>query len=171
MNQSRYTRHPLALVAVLLLVPSMPMPVWAEGDTATSQFGGSATVVLAQSANKEAAVEFAMWMNSSPEGVASLKDDQGLLPTTNAVWEDPAFIDEEIAYLGGQQARQIFAQSAQNSVVGWQWLPFQPYVSSIYRDTVGQAISAKTSISDGLKAWQDRIAQYAQEQGFTVTVK
>jgi multiple sugar transport system substrate-binding protein len=57
-----------------------PQPVWNEGDVGTSQFGGSGTVVLAQSTKKQAAVEFALWMNSSPEGVASLKDDQGLLP-------------------------------------------------------------------------------------------
>lgn len=148
-----------------------PQPVWTEGDAATSQFGGSANVVMANSANKEAAVTFALWMNGSPEGVASLKDDQGLLPTTNAAWEDPAFIGEEIAYLGGQTAREIFADSARNSVVGWTWLPFQPYVSSVYRDTVGQAISGKTSIYDGLKAWQDRIVEYAQAQGFTVTAQ
>ena len=148
-----------------------PQPVWNAGDKATSQFGGSGTVVLAQSTKKEAAVEFALWLNGSPEGVATLKDDQGLLPTTNAAWADPAFIDEEIAYLGGQKARQIFAQSAKDSVVGWQWLPFQPYVSSIYKDTVGQAIAGKTSILDGFKAWQERIAQYATEQGFTVTSK
>jgi multiple sugar transport system substrate-binding protein len=108
-------------------------------------------------------------MNSSPEGVESLKNDQGLLPTTIAAWDDPAFIDEEIAYLGGQKARQIFAESARDSVVGWTWLPFQPYVSSIYRDTVGQAISGKTGIFDSLKTWQDRIAEYAGQQGFTVT--
>ncbi len=146
-----------------------PQPVWNEGDKATSQFGGSGTVVLAQSSKKEAAVEFAIWMNGSPEGVESLKTDQGLLPTTVAAWEDPAFIDEEIAYLGGQKARQIFAQSARDSVVGWTWLPFQPYVSSIYRDTVGQAISGKSSIFESLKAWQERIATYAGEQGFTVS--
>jgi multiple sugar transport system substrate-binding protein len=146
-----------------------PQPVWNEGDKATSQFGGSGTVVLAQSDKKEAAVEFALWMNSSPEGVESLKNDQGLLPTTVAAWEDPAFIDEEVAYLGGQKARQIFAQSARDSVVGWTWLPFQPYVSSIYRDTVGQAISGKSSIFEALKAWQDRIATYAEEQGFTMS--
>jgi len=148
-----------------------PQPVWNEGDVGTSQFGGSGTVVLAQSQKKEAAVEFALWLNGSPEGVATLKDDQGLLPTTKAAWEDPAFIDEEIEYLGGQKARQIFADSARNSVVGWTWLPFQPYVSSVYRDTVGQAISGKTSVFEGFKAWQDRIAQYAGEQGFTVTTK
>lgn len=148
-----------------------PQPVWNEGDTATSHFGGSANVVLAQSDQKEAAVTFAMWINGSVEGVESLKNDQGLLPTTNAAWEDPGFVDEEIEYLGGQPARQIFAQSARDSVVGWEWLPFQPYVSSVYGDTVGQAIANETSIAEGFAAWQDRIAEYAEAQGFTVTVE
>lgn len=147
-----------------------PQPVWNEGDTGTSQWGGSASVVLAQSEKQEAATEFALWMNGSEAGVASLRDDQGLLPTTNAVWEDPAFIDEEIAYLGGQQARQIFAQSAQDTVVGWSWTPFQPYIGSVYKDTVGPAISGKTSLAEGFKLWQDRIAEYAEEQGYTVTI-
>lgn len=146
-----------------------PQPVWNEGDKATSHFGGSANVVLAQSANKEAAVKFAMWINSSTEGVESLKNDQGLLPTTNAAWEDPDFLNEEIAYLGGQKAREVFATSAKDTTLGWEWLPFQPYVSSIYGDTVGQAIANQTSIADGLAAWQDRVAEYAQAQGFTVT--
>ncbi|SDU23729.1 ABC transporter substrate-binding protein [Jiangella alkaliphila] len=146
-----------------------PMPVWDDGDTATSQFGGSGTVVLEQSEHKDAATTFALWMNSDPVAVESLKNDQGLLPTTNAAWEDPAFLDEEIAYLGGQQARQVFAESARNSVTTWRWLPFQPYVGSVYKDTVGQAISGKTSLADGFAAWQDRVAEYAQQQGFTVT--
>jgi len=145
-----------------------PQPQWEAGGTATSQFGGSGTVVLEQSKHKEAATEFAMWLNSDPVAVESLKNDQGLLPTTNAAWEDPGFVDEEIEYLGGQQARQIFAESAQNSVTGWQWLPFQPYVGSVYKDTVGAAISGKTSITDGFAAWQERIVEYAEEQGFTV---
>ncbi len=148
-----------------------PQPVWNAGDVGTSQYGGGGTVVLEQSAHKEAATTFALWMNGSEAGVQSLKDDQGLLPTTNAAWADPAFTAEEFSYLGGQKAREIFAQSAQDSVVGWAWLPFQPYISSVYADTVGQAISGKTSIADGMAAWQDRIVDYAKEQGFTVTVK
>jgi multiple sugar transport system substrate-binding protein len=145
-----------------------PQPVWNAGDEATSQFGGSGTVVLEQSEHKEAATTFAVWMNSDPVAVESLKTDNGLLPTTIAAWEDPAFLDEEIAYLGGQQARQIFAQSALDTVVGWEWLPFQPYVSSVYADTVGQAISSKGDLAAGLAAWQERIVDYATEQGFTV---
>lgn len=148
-----------------------PQPVWNAGDVGTSQYGGGGTVVLENSEHKEAATEFALWMNGSDEGVQSLKDDQGLLPTTNAAWADPAFTEEKFDYLGGQKAREIFAQSAQDSVVGWNWLPFQPYISSVYADTVGQAISGKTDIATAMGAWQDRIAEYAEEQGFTVTVE
>jgi len=148
-----------------------PQPVWNAGDTGASQYGGGATVILQQSKHKEAATEFALWMNGSTEGVESLKTDLGLLPTTTAAWGDASFVDEKFDYLGGQQARQVFATSAKNSVVGWSWLPFQPYVSKVYADTVGQAISKKTSIAAGMAAWQDRIAKYATEQGFTVTQK
>ena len=145
-----------------------PQPVWNAGDAATSQFGGSATVVMEQSENKEWATDFAIWINSDPEAVESLKNDNGLLPTTIAAWEDPAFLDEEIEYLGGQPARQVFAQSAEDTVLGWQWLPFQPYVNSIYAETVGTAIANKSDISEGLAAWEQRIVEYAEQQGFTV---
>ncbi|MDR0416488.1 MAG: extracellular solute-binding protein [Propionibacteriaceae bacterium] len=145
-----------------------PQPVWTAGDKATSQFGGSATVVIDQSKKKAAATTFALWLNSDPVAVESLKNDQGLLPATTAAWADDAFLDEEIAYLGGQPARQIFAQSALDTAPGWEWLPFQPYVSSIYADTVGQEIAAKGSIAAGFQVWQERIIAYAKDQGFTV---
>lgn len=147
-----------------------PMPTW-DGTPASSQFGGSATVVLEQSERKEAATKFALWLNSDPTAVESLKTDQGLLPTTNAAWEDPGFLDEEIEYLGGQQARQIFAESADSTTPGWTWLPFQVYVTSVYKDTVGQAIDGNGDIAAAMLDWQDRIAEYAQNQGFTVTTE
>jgi multiple sugar transport system substrate-binding protein len=145
-----------------------PMPTWEAGQPASSQFGGSATVVLEQSEKKEAATKFALWLNSDPASVESLKVDQGLLPTTNAAWEDSAFLDEEIAYLGGQPARQIFAESAESTTPGWAWLPFQVYVSSVYKDTVGQAIDSNGDLGAGLLEWQARIAEYATNQGFDV---
>lgn len=145
-----------------------PMPVWDAANPTSSQFGGSATVVLEQSEKKEAATKFALWLNSDPESVESLKTDQGLLPTTQAAWADPDFLDEEIEYLGNQPARQIFAASADVTAEGWQWLPFQVYVSSVYKDTVGQAIDGGGDVQASMLDWQARIAEYAANQGFTV---
>ena len=52
---------------------------------------------------------------------------------------------------------------------GWTWLPFQVYVTSVYKDTVGQAIDGGGDMAAAMLDWQDRIAEYAQNQGFTVT--
>ncbi|GAA3641773.1 sugar ABC transporter substrate-binding protein [Microbacterium awajiense] len=145
-----------------------PMPSWEAGQPASSQFGGSSTVVLEQSEKKDAATTFALWLNSDPVAVESLKNDQGLLPTTNAAWEAPDFVDEEIAYLGGQQARQVFAESADTTAPGWEWLPFQVYVTSVFQDTVGAAIDSGGDMEAALLDWQGRIVEYAQNQGFTV---
>lgn len=51
---------------------------------------------------------------------------------------------------------------------GWQYLPWQSYANSIYADTVGKAYLNKTSIADGLKAWQDKNVSYGTDQGFSV---
>ena len=144
-----------------------PQPVWNEGDKAAAQFGGGGTVVLDQSAHKQAATDFAIWLNSDPEAVASLQAN-GLTPTTAAVWKDSSFLDQKIAYLGDQQANKIFAQAADDTVAGWSWLPIMVYATSVYKDTIGQSISSKGDLNDGFAAFQDRLAEYAKQQGFTV---
>ena len=147
-----------------------PLPSW-DGKPASGQFGGSASVVLEQSEHREAATTFALWMNSDPAAV-EIHREYGLLPAAAAVWEDPDFLDEEISYLGGQQARQIFEESADSTTPGWEWLPFQTYVNGIYPDTVGQSIAGQeATLMSGFEQWQERIAEYAESQGFTVTVE
>jgi len=143
-------------------------PVWEEGDAASAQFGGGGTVVLSSSEHQQAATDFAIWLNSDPAAVASLQSN-GLTPTTRAAWEDPEFLDAEIEYLGGQQANQVFAEAADTTVAGWRWLPIMVYATSVYKDTVGQAIAEHGDLNDGFAAFQERLAEYATEQGFTVT--
>ena len=51
---------------------------------------------------------------------------------------------------------------------GWKYLPFQVYANSIFNDTVGKAYVSGTTLTDGLKTWQDQSAKYGTDQGFTV---
>jgi multiple sugar transport system substrate-binding protein len=142
-------------------------PVWEAGDKAASQFGGGGTVVLSSSAHQQAAADFAIWLNSDPKAVAALQA-AGLTPTAASVWNDPAFLDTEIPYLGGQQANQVFSEAAEETVPGWRWLPIMVYATSVYKDTVGQAIADHGDLNDGFAAFQERLAEYATQQGFTV---
>jgi multiple sugar transport system substrate-binding protein len=145
-----------------------PMPQWAEGANASAASGGGGTGVLAQSKHPAEAAKFAAWLNGSVEGATGL-NALGLMPAARSVIEAPEYVDATSEYLGGQKAQALFAEAAAAMPAGWEWLPFQQYANSVYKDTVGQAISNKTDLNVGLQQWQDRIVSYGQEQGYTVT--
>jgi len=142
-----------------------PMPQWQPGDSATSENGGSALSVPDASKNKELAYAFIEYADAG-DGVQT-RIDGGAFPATTAELQSDAFVGKEFDYFGGQKVNEILAQSAQDVVEGWQYLPFQVYANSIFNDTVGQAYVGGTSLADGLKAWQDASIQYGDEQGFT----
>ena len=73
------------------------------------------------------------------------------------------------SHFGGQKANEILAQSAADVAEGWQYLPFQVYANSIFNDSVGQAYVGKSTLVDGLKAWQTASLDYGEQQGFTVS--
>ncbi|MFC8796931.1 extracellular solute-binding protein [Promicromonospora sp. NPDC057138] len=143
------------------------MPQWTEGANQTAELGGSALAVTEASANKELAYAFLNYANIG-DGV-STRLDAGAFPATMRDLTDPAFLAQEPDYFGGQQINRVLADSATHVLPGWQYLPYQAHANSIYPDTVGQAYTGSTSLADGLIDWQDSIAGYGNEQGFTVT--
>lgn len=145
-----------------------PMPQWEAGGRTTAENGGSANVVTSTSKNKAAAAAFAEWLNSDPQAAASLSDN-GLFPATTALLADRSWLDKAIPVFGGQQANRVLAQSSTQVGTGWQYLPFQVYANSVFKDTVGATVTAGSNVSAGLSAWQKRISDYGKQQGFAVT--
>ncbi|WP_405015903.1 sugar ABC transporter substrate-binding protein [Kitasatospora sp. NBC_00070] len=142
-----------------------PVPQWTAGENVSSENGGSAVAVPSTSKNKTAAAAFAIWLNSDPEAARSLSE-HGLFPATTKLLSDPAFLEKPLASLGGQPANQVFAASSASVGKGWQYLPYQVYANSVFKDTVGQSLA--TDANAGLSAWQKRIADYGTQQGFKV---
>ncbi|MCU1445484.1 hypothetical protein [Cryobacterium sp.] len=97
--------------------------------------------------------------------------DEGGFPSTVADLESDEFLGYESDYFGGLKINEVLVQAAKDVVPGWTYLPFQVYSNSTFADTVGRSYAKKTSINDGLTAWQDAITEYGNEQGFTVTTK
>ncbi|MFG3053046.1 ABC transporter substrate-binding protein [Kitasatospora sp. NPDC048239] len=143
-----------------------PMPQWSAGENVSAEQGGSAVAVPSTSKNKAAAAAFAIWLDSDPQAVRSLNDN-GLFPASSELLKDQAFLDKPLASLGGQQANQVFAASSTAVGQGWQYLPFQVYANSVFKDTVGQGLTG--DLAAGLTAWQKRITDYGNQQGFKVT--
>ncbi|ROR38052.1 ABC transporter substrate-binding protein [Kitasatospora cineracea] len=144
-----------------------PMPQWSTGDKVSAENGGSAVAVPTSSKHQAAAAAFAIWLNSDPEAVRSLNDN-GLFPATTGLLTDPAFLDKPLDALGGQKANRILADSSATVGTGWQYLPYQVYANSVFKDTVGQSVNGG-DLNAGLGAWQKRIADYGNQQGFKVT--
>jgi multiple sugar transport system substrate-binding protein len=143
-----------------------PLPQWQAGGTASAENGGSSLAVMDKSTAKTLAYGFLKYANDG-DGV-QIRVDNGAFPATTAQLNSQAFLDSKFKYFDGQQANQIFAQSAKNVVSGWSYLPFQVYANSIFNDTVGKAYVSPTTLQAGLGAWQQQSAKYGNDQGFTV---
>ncbi|MGW8357732.1 ABC transporter substrate-binding protein [Streptomyces wedmorensis] len=143
-----------------------PLPQWTKGDKASAENGGSSLAVPKAAKNKELAYAFTEFATTGAG--ATTRVAQGAFPATRADLESKAFLDTKFPYFGGQQANQIFAESARNVAPDWTYLPYQVYANSIFNDTVGKAYVTPTKLTDGLKAWQDASVKYGSDQGFTV---
>ncbi|MFE6488391.1 ABC transporter substrate-binding protein [Streptomyces sp. NPDC088747] len=143
-----------------------PMPQWTKGDKASAENGGSSLTLPTLGKNKELAYAFVEYANSG-DGVKT-RIDEGAFPATKAELQASSFQNKEFEYFGGQKANEIFAASAAEVADDWSYLPFQQYANSIFNDTVGKAYVSGTSLSEGLKSWQDASVKYGKEQGFTV---
>lgn len=145
-----------------------PLPQWSEGDEVSGNWGGSSDAVLASSENKIAAYELAKFINNDEESAMRLATEQFLFPPQVSVLEDPAFVDQESAFYGGQKVNQLFADISTTVDTDFQWVPYMDYVYSTYEDTIGTVITDKGDIAAALDTWQDQLVTYAEDQGFTV---
>ncbi|RVX43735.1 carbohydrate ABC transporter substrate-binding protein (CUT1 family) [Nonomuraea polychroma] len=146
-----------------------PMPQYDAAKPMNAENGGSSVAVIPQSKNIPAAVAFAQWLNSDPEAVKSLNEEAGLFPATKTLLDDQAFRDAPQEFFGGQKINQVLGDASAAVKADWQYLPFQVYANSIFKDTVGQAIDGGGDLAGALKTWQDRISAFGTEQGFTLS--
>jgi multiple sugar transport system substrate-binding protein len=145
-----------------------PLPQWGAGENVSGNWGGSSDAVLASSENPIAAAELAKFINHDEESAMMLATEQFLFPPQLSVLEDPAFIDQESEFYGGQQVNALFAEISETVDTDFQWLPFMEFVYSSYEETMGTVIADKGDISAALDAWQEELVSYAESQGFTV---
>ena len=100
------------------------------------------------------------------EGIVFL--ESGGFPATKADLESSEFKNFSSPYFGGQKINEVLTTAATQVSSGWEYLPYQLYAETIFSDTAGQAYVNNTDLNAGLRAWQDALVEYGNEQGFTV---
>jgi multiple sugar transport system substrate-binding protein len=145
-----------------------PLPQWEAGENVSGNWGGSTDAVLSTTENPIAAAELATWINTAQEPALRLATEQFLFPAYTPVLEDPAFLEQQAEFYGGQQVNQLFADISETVSTDFGWLPFMDYAYSSYTETVGKAIADRSDLGAGVAAWQEDLIAYAEDQGFTV---
>jgi len=145
-----------------------PLPQWTAGEEVSGNWGGSSDAVLASSENPIAAYELAKFINNDEESAMMLATEQFLFPPQVSVLEDPAFVDQQSEFYGGQEVNKLFAEISTTVDTDFEWVPFMDYVYSTYEETMGTVIADKGDIAAALDVWQDQLVKYAEDQGFTV---
>ena len=145
-----------------------PLPQWDATKPASGNWGGSTIAVTKGTKSPAAATAFAIFMMSNDKSAEMFSKTQFLFPTKKSVLADSSYIDQKLPFYGGQAVNSVFADIAKTVPTDYEWDPFHDYVSTAANSTFGTALSKKTSLSDGLDAWQDNLVKYAKSQGVTV---
>lgn len=119
------------------------IPQWDAGHAATGNWGGSTTAVTVESPRRAAAVRFAEWMNTSPEGVRALVEKSGVFPAdrpgaAEALTAPPEFF----------AAQEDFHELSTDNAEGVQPFTFGPNVNvaySIFNDAFAIATQKGTA--------------------------
>jgi multiple sugar transport system substrate-binding protein len=144
------------------------LPQWDAKKPASGNQGGSADIVLAGSKHPIAAAEFVKFLNHDTSSTNKLATEQYLFPSLVATQNESAFRDQKLDFYGGQAVNDVFVGVADTVPSDWQWLPFNDFASSSFKETLGTAITEHTDLFAALSDWKSQLVDYAKQQGFTV---
>jgi multiple sugar transport system substrate-binding protein len=145
-----------------------PLPQWAAGENRAGNWGGSTTAVVTGTKNPIAAAKFAEFLNTDPAVTKRFATEQFLFPATTALLEDPEFTGQKPEFYGGQTVNQVFSEISGTVDTQFQWPPFLDQAVNDWDETVGKSFADKSDTGAALDQWQQRVTDYAKNQGFKV---
>jgi multiple sugar transport system substrate-binding protein len=143
-----------------------PIPTY-DGRPVTAEHGGSTESVLKQSDNPDLAAAFVRWLDNDQDSIDVFLKSGGF-PATTKDLESSEFKEYAAPYFGGQKINEVLTTAATQVSSGWKYLPYQLYAETVFSDTAGQAYVHNSDLNAGLRAWQDALVRYGEQQGFTV---
>jgi multiple sugar transport system substrate-binding protein len=144
-----------------------PLPQWQAGQTTSSNWGGSTTVVFKSSKHPQEASTFAQWISANQQS-ALLEFTTGAYPALLSALSSPVMNSPQ-PFFGNQVINEVFSSSAKQVNVNFQWGPSMQQVYNDMGDQFANAVNGHGTLSDGLNAVQQSTVTYLKKQGFTVT--
>jgi multiple sugar transport system substrate-binding protein len=145
-----------------------PLPQWTAGASASGNWGGSSTAVMASSKHQQDAAEFATWLNTSSQATAALASDGGIYPAditaqaALAAGGPPAYFSDQPGFY--TLAKQIAAGTSNVT-----WGPDVNVAYDEFTTVYGTATTGKGSYVTPLQQIQQTVLNDMHKSGFTVS--
>jgi multiple sugar transport system substrate-binding protein len=146
-----------------------PLPQWDTANPVSVNWGGSTFAVTSQAGDKKLSAEVAKGIYADP---ASLEDGwktQTIFPLNQSVLHSDAFINNQVAFFGGQTANKDIYIPAENAYKGATYSPFTVYYYAKLQAEIVKINAGKISGSGAATELQKTIVDYAKSQGFKVS--
>ncbi len=144
-----------------------PMPVWGDTGFGSSYLGGSTAAVMASSKHPREALEFAVWMTTSKEGIDAMIANSGI------GWSAaPEFIgtprEVPSEFFSGQSYNQeIFVPATQQQNPDWSWWPVTQQSFNILSDGFRKKASG-TTLVDSVATAEQQIMTVFRNKGLSI---
>ena len=142
------------------------MPRWSDGF-GSSYIGGSTVAVLANSQHPKEALEFAIWMQTSKEGIDALIKYCGIgwSPLRDYIGEQR---EQPAAFFGGQRYNEeIFLPASKEQNPDWSWWPITQQSFNIIGDGFRKKASGGTLV-DAIVTAETTIIDAFRNKGLTI---
>ncbi|BCT74805.1 sugar ABC transporter substrate-binding protein [Sinomonas cyclohexanicum] len=143
-----------------------PMPTWGQGF-GSSYLGGSTAAVLAHSRHPREALEFAVWLTSSHEGIDAEIANSGI-----GFSPVPGFVgtprQKPSPFFGGQDYnRDVIVPAAKQQNAQWSWWPVATQSFNILSDGFRKKAGG-TSLVDTLAQAEQQIIAVFKNKGLSI---
>ena len=137
------------------------MPRW-DGGFGSSYWGGSTTAVLSSSRHPHEALQFAVWLNSSPEGINGLIDS-GIGWSANPAYIGAARQQPSEFFSGQDYNQEIFVPAAKEQNADWNWWPITQQSLNILADGFRRKASGGTLVDAVATAEKTILAAFSNK--------
>jgi multiple sugar transport system substrate-binding protein len=146
-----------------------PLPQWAAGADAQTNWGGSSYPVFKGSKHPQQAAAFAEWLNSSPAAwKITITPSSSLFPSYEPTLNSHSFDSTLEAPSGPTHPFAVFS-TAGKKTGAVQWPPFMTEALSDATTDLAPAMAGKQTLAQGLATLQSHLVTYAKAQGFSVS--
>lgn len=144
-----------------------PMPVWGDTGFGSSFLGGSTAAIFASSKHPKEALEFAVWMTTSQEGIDAMIANSGI-GWSPAVGEIGTTRQQPSEFFSGENYYEdVLVPATQEQNPDWTWWPVTQQSFNILSDGFRKKASG-TSLVDAVAEAENQIITVFRNKGLSI---